>query len=148
MEKFRLFGLKLNGKTKNENGQSGLDCGKLWQYFEENKIAEIIPNKTSDALYAVYYDYENDENGVFSYFIGCKVDENTKKPENLDELVIPEQKYHKETAKGQMTGCISETWTKIWNSNINRKYGFDFEVYDERSLDWNNAEIDIYISLN
>ncbi len=148
MEKFKLFGLKLNRKTKNENGQSGIDCGELWQYFEENKIAEIIPNKTSDALYAVYYDYENDENGLFSYFIGCKVDENTEKPENLDELIIPEQKYHKETAKGQMTGCISDTWTRIWKSNLNRKFGFDFEVYDERSFDWNNAEIDIYLSIN
>lgn len=121
MEKFKLIGLKLNGKTKNENGQSGIDCGELWQYFEESKIAEIIPNKISDALYAVYYDYENNENGLFSYFIGCKVDENTEKPENLDEILIPEQKYHKETAKGQMTGCISDAWTRIWNSNINPK---------------------------
>jgi predicted transcriptional regulator YdeE len=62
----------------------------------------------SDAIYAVYYDYESDEKGIFSYFIGCKVDENTEKPEGLDELIIPEQRYHIETAKGQITGCISD----------------------------------------
>lgn len=148
MESFKLIGLKLNRKTKNENGQSGKDCGELWQKFEENRITELIPNKISNAVYAVYYDYESDENGLFSYFIGCKVDNNTEPPKNLDEIIIPEQNYHKETAKGQMTGCISDAWTKIWNSNLNRKFGFDFEIYDERSYDWNNAEIDIFLSIN
>jgi len=148
MESFKLIGLKLNRKTKNENGQSGKDCGELWQKFEENRIAELIPNKISNAVYAVYYDYESDENGLFSYFIGSKVDNNTEPPKNLDEIIIPEQNYHKETAKGQMTGCISDAWTKIWNSNLNRKFGFDFEIYDERSYDWNNAEIDIFLSIN
>lgn len=148
MKSFKLVGLKLQGKTKNENGQSGKDCGKLWQKFETEKIAEKIPHKLSDTVYAVYYDYESDANGLFSYFIGCKVDDNMGKPENLDELIIPAQTYHKETAKGQMTGCITEVWNKIWRSDLNRKFGFDFEVYDERSHNWENAEVDIYLSVN
>lgn len=148
MESFKLIGLKLNRKTKNENRQSGKDCGELWQHFEQNKIAEHIPNKISDTIYAVYYDYESDENGLFSYFIGCKVEEHTEKPEGLDEIIIPEQNYHKETAKGQMIGCITDAWTRIWNANLDRKFGFDFEVYDEKSFDWNNAEIDIFLSIN
>ncbi|MDV3970655.1 GyrI-like domain-containing protein [Elizabethkingia anophelis] len=147
MKSFKLIGLKLQGKTKNENGQSGKDCGELWQKFETEKIAEQIPNKLSDAVYAVYYDYESDEKGLFSYFIGCKVEDNTEKPANLDELTVPEQTYHKETAKGRMTGCITEIWEKIWRSNLNRKFGFDFEVYDERSHNWESAEIDIYLSV-
>lgn len=148
MEGFKLIGLKLKRKTKNENEQSAKDCGELWQHFEINKIAELIPNKISDSIYAVYYDYESDEKGLFSYFIGCKVAENTVAPKDLDELIIPQQNYYKVTAKGQMTACISEAWTKIWNANINRKFGFDFEIYDERSHNWNDAEIDIYLSIN
>lgn len=147
MKSFQLIGLKLKGKTKNENGQSGKDCGELWQHFEMNKVAELVPNKTSDALYAVYYDYESDENGFFSYFIGCPVEPGTRTPENLDGLIVPEQNYHKEVAKGRMTACISEAWTRIWNTAIDRKFGFDFEIYDERSYDWENAEIDIYLSV-
>lgn len=148
MESFKLIGLRLNGKTKNENGQSGKDCGKLWQHFEENKVIEQIPNKIADEVYAVYYDYESDENGLFSYFIGCKVDDNAEKPENLDELLIPEQHYHKETAKGRMTDCITDAWKNIWSSGINRKFGFDFEVYGERSRNWDNAAVDIFLSVN
>lgn len=148
MENFKLIGLKLKGKTKNQNGQSEKDCGELWQQFKVNKIAELIPNKISDSIYAVYYDYESDENGQYSYFLGCKVEENAQPPKELDEIIIPKQNYHKETVKGQMTGCISEAWARIWNSNINRKFGFDFEIYDDRSYDWNDAEIDIYLSVN
>src|SRR5690349_14738453 len=33
-DEFLLMGLKLNNKTTNENGQSGIDCGNLWQKFE------------------------------------------------------------------------------------------------------------------
>lgn len=147
MEKFKLIGLKLKGKTKNENGQSAQDCGELWQYFEQNKIAEQIPNKKSDAVYAVYYDYESDENGMFSYFIGCQVDEHIEAPEGLDEIIIPEQNYHKEIAKGRMTACITDAWTRIYSADIDRKFSYDFEVYDERSQDWNDAEIDLFIAL-
>lgn len=145
---FKLVGLKLDDKTTNENNQSNKDCGNLWQKFEKDKIFNLIPNKLSNEIYAVYFDYEKDETKPFSYFIGCKVDENAETPKNLKSLEIPSQNYIKATAKGVMTGCITEAWEKIWNSEIQRKFGFDFEVYDERSQDWNDAELDIYVSIS
>ncbi len=145
--KFHLIGLKLDSKTTNEDNQSSKDCGNLWQKFEKDKIVDLIPDKLSNEIYAVYFDYEKDETKAFSYFIGCKVGGNTKVPKNLMRLEIPSQKYMKFTAKGVMTGCVTDTWKKIWHSDIQRTFGFDFEVYDERSKDWNNAELDIYISI-
>lgn len=144
---FKLIGLKLDGKTTNEDNQSSKDCGELWQTFESDKIFERIPNKLSNDIYAVYYDYEKDETTPFSYFIGCKVDKHTSAPQNLQELMIPYQQYTKFTAKGVMTGCLTDKWKEIWHSEINRKFGYDFEVYDERSRDWSNAEVDIFISI-
>ena len=111
-----------------------------------DKISELIPNKLSKEVYAVYFEYEGDETKPFSYFIGCKVDKSLEPPTELEDLVIPSQDYTKFTAKGVMTGCITDTWKQIWNADLNRKFGFDFEVYDERSQDWSNAEVDIYIS--
>jgi predicted transcriptional regulator YdeE len=146
-DKFKLVGLKLKGKTTNQNNQSGKDCGYLWQKFQTEKIFERIPEKLSNEIYAVYYDYESDETSPFSYFIGCKVTENTVTPPGLDQLIVPAQKYQKFTARGVMPHCISETWKQIWNSDINRKFGFDFEIYDARSKDWNNAEVDIFLSI-
>lgn len=142
----KLVGLRLNGKTTNQNNQSGKDCGSLWQKFETEKIFDLIPEKLSNEVYAVYFDYEKDETAPFSYFIGCKVPENSDTPSELQTLVIPAQTYTKLTAKGKMTACITDTWKEIWDSDIQRKFAFDFEVYDERSRDWNDAEVDIYIS--
>jgi len=68
-------------------------------------------------------------------------------PENLESLEIPSQNYVRVIAKGAMTECITKAWEKIWDSEIQRKFGFDFEVYDERSQDWNDAELDIYVSI-
>lgn len=144
---FRIVGLQLEGKTTNENNQSSVDCGNLWQKFETEKIFELIPNKLSNEIYAVYFAYEKDETKPFSYFIGCKVDDKAEIPSGLSELLIPSQDYVKYTAKGAMTGCITEAWKKIWSSNINRKFGFDFEIYDERSQDWSAAELDIFVSV-
>jgi predicted transcriptional regulator YdeE len=143
---FRLVGLKLENKTTNENNQASTDCGNLWQKFERERIFELIPNKLTNEVFAVYFDYEKDETKPFSYFIGCKVDKDTEAPQGLKELQLPAQNYFKVTAKGVMTGCITEAWQKIWNSDIKRRFAFDFEVYDERSKDWKDAELDIYIS--
>ena len=44
-EEIKLIGISLGRKTTNLNGQSGIDCGSLWQKFEMEGCAEKIPNK-------------------------------------------------------------------------------------------------------
>jgi predicted transcriptional regulator YdeE len=147
-EEFKLTGLKLNRKTTNENGQSSIDCGNLWQRFENENYVERIQGKLSDEIYAVYYDYEGDHTKPFSYFIGCKVKMDTQNSPDLDSLIIPAGTYSKIIAKGAMPGCIANAWKNIWSSITDRAYQFDLEIYDERSKDWSNAEIEIFVSTN
>ena len=145
---FRLIGLKLPHKTTNENNQANVDCGNLWQKFEKDNVFEKVPDKLSNEVFAVYYEYDKDETKPYSYFIGCKAGEDATVPEGLSEINIPAQDYIKITASGVMTGCVAEAWKMIWESKPDRKYTFDFEVYDERSQDWNRAEVDIFLSAN
>lgn len=147
-ENFKLMGIKLPTKTSNLNNQSSKDCGNLWQQFEKKQIIDLIPGKLSNEVYAVYFEYEKDEAASFSYFIGCKVREDVPTIEGLDVLEIPSQTYLKYIAKGKMTDCITDTWKEIWNSKIDRKFAFDFEVYGEKSQDWNDAEVDIFVSIS
>ena len=142
-----LVGLSLKKKTLNENGQSTIDCGNLWQEFEKNNVAGSIPGKLSDEVFGVYYQYEGDHTKPFLYFVGCKVSSHTEVLPGLENLIIPGAIYHKVTAKGKMPGCIANAWKEIWASDIPRAYKVDFELYDERSKDWNNAEVDIYLSI-
>ena len=143
----KLIGLKLDKKTTNEGGQSSIDCGSLWQKFETGNFIEIISGKLGDEIYAVYFDYEGDDTKPFSYFIGCKVEIDAETPHGMDSLVIPAGNYSKVIAAGKMPDCINNSWKEIWSSDIARTYQFDFEIYDERSKDWDNAEVDVYISV-
>ncbi len=144
---FKLTGIKLKGQTTNQDNQSSKDCGNLWQKFEADKIFDRIPDRLSNEIFAVYFDYEDDETGPFSYFIGCKVTMGSKTPEDLEALIVPSQKYQKHIAKGAMPACIADAWKRIWSSDLKREFGFDFEVYDERCQDWSNAEVDIFVSV-
>jgi predicted transcriptional regulator YdeE len=148
LEDIRIMGISLKSKTTNLNGQSALDCGNLWQAFEGENYANLIPGRLSDSVYAVYYDYEGDYMQPFSYFIGCAVKNDAIETPGLEILTIPSGTYRKFTAKGILPDCISYTWKKIWESGIRRAYRTDFEVYGQRSKDWNNAEVDIFISVN
>ena len=147
IEETTLIGLRLKTKTTNENGQSGIDCGNLWQQFEKGNYVAKIPNKLSDEVLAVYYNYEGDYTKPFSYFIGCKVKTGSDIPGGLESLTIPKGTYQKIISKGKMPDCLVNSWKEIWSSNIPRAYQTDFEVYDERSKDWSNAEVEIYISI-
>lgn len=143
---FKLIGLALGKKTTNDGGQSNADCGSLWQKFEAEKIRDQIPDKSDDEIYALYFDYEGDHTKPFSYFIGCKVKDSTRTPEGMVGVIIPKQNYIKVIARGELPYCIADSWKEIWNSNIDRAYGYDFEIYDERSKDWSDARVDIFIS--
>jgi len=143
----KLIGLALKGKTTNINEQSSIDCGNLWQEFEKGKYAEKIPNKLTDEIFAVYHQYEGDYTEPFSYFIGCKVKADTEVPAGLETLTIAKGIYQKINAKGKMPDCVVNAWKEIWISNIPRSYKMDFEVYDERSKDWSNAEVEVYLSI-
>lgn len=142
---FILLGLSI--KTTNEDGRSNIDCGNLWHKFELENYADIIPGKLSDDIIAVYYDYEGDHTKPFSYFIGCCVKQHVEVPVELQSCLVRGGTYQVFQASGKMPACVASCWKEIWKSSINRAYEADFEVYDQRSKDWNNAEVDIYISI-
>ena len=52
------------------------------------EYAEIIPNKLTGEILAVYHQYEGDHTKPFSYFIGCKVKADTEVPPGLETLTI------------------------------------------------------------
>jgi predicted transcriptional regulator YdeE len=147
LEEINLLGLSLGKKTTNENGLSAIDCGALWQKFIAGNYAEKIPGKSDDSVLAVYHQYEGDHTRPFSYFIGCKVEAGTTAPEGLDSLVIPRGSYQIIVSSGKMPGCIADTWKEIWKSDIPRAYQTDFEVYGEKSRNWNEAEVEVFISI-
>ncbi len=147
VDEIQLVGISLKTKTSNANGQSSIDCKNLWHQFEDGKYADTIPNKLSQDIYGVYHDYEGDSSQPFSYFIGCPVANHTGAPTGLEKITIPAGIYQKVTATGTMPDCVIKAWKDIWAAGYARTYQTDFEVYDDRSKDWNKAEMDVYVSI-
>jgi predicted transcriptional regulator YdeE len=117
----------------------------LWQKFENENYIETIPGILTDEIVAVYHEYEGDYTKPFSYFIGCKVPIDTEVPIGLQSLIIPNGTYQKIVAKGEMPNCVINAWKEIWASNSPRSYTTDFEIYNDKSKDWSNAEVEIYL---
>lgn len=145
MEAFKIIGIKT--RTTNENGQSSKDIPALWERFFKEGLLEQIPNKTSNDIYCIYTEYEGDHTAPYSTIIGCRVKDFNNIPEGMTTLTIKESKYEKFLAKGNIKQVVYETWLKIWNTELNRSYTADFEVYGKKAQDPENAEVDIYIAL-
>ncbi|MEO8583281.1 MAG: GyrI-like domain-containing protein [Flavitalea sp.] len=142
-----LIGLSLGHTTTNSNGQSSIDCGSLWKKFMEENTLVRIPRKINNDLFSMYHAYEGDHTKPYSFFIGCRVTPGTPVPEGMASLEIPACQFEKIVAKGKLPDCVANAWRNIWEGSMQRAYIVDYEIYDQRSLDWNNAEVDIFISV-
>ena len=146
LQSFKIIGLKV--RTTNEAGKSAEEIPKLWaKFFSENTL-ESIPNKLDNTIVVMYTEYEKDFTKPYSAIIGCKVSSLSYVPLGMVGKEINENNYLKIEAEGNINkGLVFEEWKKIWASNIQRKYIADFEIYDERCKDPENAKVDIYISI-
>ncbi len=142
---FKIIGISI----ETANARSSIDLMKLWGRFYAENISGKISNKISEEIYGIYTDYESDYKGKYTCIIGQKVDSLDQIPNGLIGREFKEGKYLKFTAKGQMPNAIVETWNEIWTKDkkLNRKYSADFEVYDKKSQNGVNAEVDIYIAV-
>ena len=145
---FTIAGLMI--RTTNENQQALNDITQLWQDFMGKDIPGSISNKADENFYCVYTDYEGDHTQPYSVLLGCKIEDATKVPEGLTARSFSGGKYEKFTSeRGKlMEGIVAETWFKIWESDLDRTYSADFEVFDERARNPEDAQVDIFIGVN
>ena len=135
--------------TTNENGKSASDLGELWGRFYSENVTLTIPNKTSDAVYVIYTEYESDYKGEYLAVIGHRVKSLEGLPEAFIGIEVSGGNYQKYVAKGGMPQAIVTTWKAIWEKDavLNRAYDTDFEVYGEKSNQGENSEAVIYLSV-
>jgi predicted transcriptional regulator YdeE len=146
IQKFSVIGISV--RTTNENGQAGQDISALWNTFMTEGIAEKIPNKMDSSIYCIYTEYEKDHTKPYTTILGCKVANLDTIPAEMVGKTIEEVTYTKHIAKGNIfQGIVFNEWTKIWNSDLDRTFTADFEVYGEKAQNPENAEVDIFIAV-
>lgn len=123
------------------------------KYFHNRLAEKIKERKNPGTTFCVYTNYESDVNGDYTYFIGEEVTSFEGLDKELELLTIPVQNYSKFTNQpGPMPTVCIDMWQNIWKMNATdlggeRAYIADFEVYDERSQNPEDAVLDIYIGI-
>jgi hypothetical protein len=146
IESFSVIGISV--RTTNENQQAMADIGALWQQFISENLLEKIPNKTDTTIYCIYTDYEKDHTQPYTTILGCRVSDTSLVPNGMVTKTFMSGTYEKIVAKGNIfQGALAEAWFDIWNSDRNRAYTADFEVYSEKASNPENAEVDIFIAI-
>ncbi len=134
-------------RTTNQNGQSAVDIGRLWQRFFSESIVSKVPNKVSEELYCVYTDYESDHTGAYTTVLGYQVQKGTKVPDNLALVRIPAGTYRRYTSEGKLPECLLATWQHIWQTAADRNFVADFDIYGPEAQDWDNARVETFLSI-
>ena len=150
----KLVGLSARTNTKCEMNPETAKIGSLAGRFWSQGIAERISNRKNPGVtLSVYTDYESDEYGDYTYFIGEEVSSFENVATDLRQLIIPVSNYQKfTTAVGKMPDVVIDAWMQIWKMTAadfggQRAYRADFEVYDQRARDPNNTSLDVYVGI-
>jgi predicted transcriptional regulator YdeE len=146
IESFKIIGI--SAETTNQDGKAAIDIGNLWGKFFAENISNQIQDKISNEIYSIYTDYESDLTGKYTTVLGLKVDSLDNIPVGLVGRDFSSESFVKFIAKGEMPDAVVETWKEIWSNDktLNRKYSYDFEVYDEKSQNGIDSEVSIYIA--
>ena len=141
-------------RTNNAREAAGTgEIGKLWGRFMQQNLAAQIPNRVGQTLMVVYSDYASDEKGDYNYLLGAPVSSVDALPAGLTYRRIPPGSYAVVTTeKGDVTQVVPAAWQHIWAMTPEelggrRAFTEDYEVYDQRSADPKNAQVEIHLSL-
>lgn len=146
IEPFQLIGIAV--RTTNHNNIAAQDIPKLWGRFMSENIAEKIPNKVSSEVFSLYTNYQKDYTEPYDTILGCKVSSLENIPEGMVGQAFDGGDYAKFISKGDLTkGVIINSWKEIWNTDLDRAYSADFEIYGEKAQNPANAEVDILVAL-
>ena len=123
-----------------------------WQKFFQEGILERIPNKIGPNIYALYTNYASDRNGEYSFVIGAMVKKETAAPDGMVLKSLSGGRFGVLTSnQGPLSTVVPGVWRKAWKledeKKLQRTYQADFEVYDQRSRDPQNAQVDLYVGM-
>ena len=150
---FSVIGIQVRtGNAKEMTGGGAIP--KQWAKFLKEGIADKIPNKMDSTIYAVYTAYASDRNGEYDFIIGMKVSSVSDVPPGMVAKKVPSGRYAIVTSvKGPVEQVVPRAWQRVWSLEDNkqlggaRSYKADFEVYDQRSQNPQDSQVDLYIGL-
>jgi len=151
-----LAGIMVRTNNKNEMDPTKAKIGSIMGKYWSQQVADNIQNRLSPGkTYAVYCEFEEQDQGEYTYFIGEEVSADVAQQNSeLQTIMIAPSRYQKmTTAEGQLPEIVIKAWQNIWQMPADefkgrRTFQADFEIYDQRCANPEKAIIDIYIGLD
>ena len=150
---FSVIGIQVRTSNAKEVTGGGA-IPKQWERFFKEGIADNIPNKVDSTVYAVYTNYASDYNGEYDFIIAMKVSRVSDIPPGMVAKKVPKGRYAIVTsAKGPVAQVVPQAWQRVYSLDDNkqlggaRAYKADFELYDQRSQNPQDSQVDLYIGL-
>ena len=134
-------------RTINQDGQSRKDMIALWTRFMGDNILQQIKGRVNDDIYCFYTDYESDHTGYYTALLGCKVNANANIGEGFSGISIPAGKYQVYALGGKFPENVRLAWQEIWESEANRAYTFDFDLYTANAKSFDETGVKIYLAV-
>ena len=154
LSEIKLVGITVRTSNAREMNPETAKIGATMQkFFASGMQTQIFGRKNPGTVFAVYTNYESDEHGQYTYFLGEEVNDFENTEQGFETLTIPAQTYVKFTSiPGKMPAVCINMWQNIWKMKAAdlggvRAYIADFEVYDQRSHNPEHAVLDIYIGV-
>ena len=149
---FTVVGISIRtSNAKEMSGQAVIP--QQWDRFMKEGLLNKIPNKVDSNILAVYTDYESDPNGAYTFMIGAQVRSVDDLPPGMVSKQVPAGRYAVFVSeKGFVGKVVPQSWSRILalpksSPGGNRAYRADFEVYDHRAADPQNAVVDVYVGI-
>jgi len=131
-------------RTTNEKNKATKDIKALWDKFYMDRVMYTISQKTDESVITLYTSYEKDHTKPYTVVLGYKVDNIDTLPQGMVYATIPKSKYAVFHIKGEnIVNELIKIWKYIWNSDLQRTYTGDFEVY----IPPDGHEADIYVAI-
>jgi len=149
---FTVIGIEARTSNAKEMTPAGV-IGKQWARFVKENLAARIPNKSDSAILAVYTDYASDKDGAYAFILGTRATSATQVPKGMMARQVQPGRYAIFTSeKGPVAKILSETWQQTWSipkssPGGNRAYKTDYELYDERAANPENAQVEVHVGV-
>jgi len=148
LETIPAFSVVGVSKVISGNEKASEEINGLWERFFGQSIGMDVPNRVDDVIYAVYSDYEGDHTQPYRLTIGYKISGDPEMKDHLHHVEVQKADYAMMSAAGEQPKALMETWTAIWQSDLDRRFETDFEVYGQRFFEEGVHEVLVAIGLN
>ena len=149
---FTVVGIEARTNNARELGPGGV-IPRQWARFMREALAEKIHDKADGSIVAVYSDYAGDQDGEYSFLIGARVTSAREVPSGMVVKKVPAGRYAVFISdKGPVEKVVPALWRRIWavperSLGGNRAYQADYELYDERAANPEEAQVDIHVGV-